>query len=152
MYNLRSKCTEPMSLTSLQRQAKKDCLKDSHLILHEIFASCGRSNLQTQIQKELRQRFKLKLCNIPNLYSSHLSDTAPNANEEQSVFLLSLYKLNSFYNKRTLLPTSFFRPFHCWFLPLPLGKVLLWSSDFKWLKNKEGFLRNKEFSRITKYA
>lgn len=52
--------TEPMSLSSLSNQAKKGWLKDSHIILHVIFASCSRSNLKHWLKKKKRNRHRFK--------------------------------------------------------------------------------------------
>lgn len=78
------------------------------------------------------------MTNSPTLYSSHFSDST-NANENNFVFLLHPQHKKEHYNK----------PILCTPFPLLfLSKVQLWSSVFQWLENKDGLLRNKEWSRI----
>lgn len=74
VHELRLKCIEPMSLSSLSSQTKKGWLKDLNLILHVMVARCGRSNLQTLIQNKNKTKKTQKQQNL---------DTDSNSSHDQ---------------------------------------------------------------------
>lgn len=86
LYDLRSKHTKPISQSSLSSQAKKGWLKDKLNVTCGYLPAVGSSTLGYRFKKTQTQIHTQVVINIPNLYSSHFFDRAPNANTGQFVF------------------------------------------------------------------